>query len=80
MLEKMDKKLKEFTNKGEKKMNNLELVEKFMHLAQEVECMTVEKMNNLDYAGYATDERIENTIYELMKAKKEILRRMGGSK
>lgn len=61
-------------------MNNLELVEKFMHLAQEVECMTVEKMNDLDYAGYATDERIENKIYELMKAKKEILRRMGGSK
>lgn len=59
-------------------MNNLELVEKFMHLAQEVECMTVEKMNDLDYAGYATDERIENMINELMEAKKEILRRMGG--
>ena len=80
MLEKLDKKLKEFTNKGEKKMNNLELVEKFMHLAQEVECMTVKKMNDLDFAGYATDERIENTNYELMKAKKEILRRMGGNK
>lgn len=61
-------------------MNNLELVEKFMHLAQEVEYMTVEKINDLDYAGYATDERIENTIHELMEAKKEILRRMGGNK
>lgn len=61
-------------------MNNLELVEKFMNLAQEVESITIEHLNNDDIKGYAEDEQLENLINELMEAKKEILKRMGGSK
>ena len=61
-------------------MNNLELVEKFMNLAQEVESITIEHLNNDDIKGYAEDEQLENLINELMEAKKEILRRMGGNK
>lgn len=61
-------------------MNNLELVEKFMNLAQEVESITIEHLNNDDIKEYVEDEQLENLINELMKAKKEILRRMGGSK
>ena len=61
-------------------MNNLELVENFMNLAQEVESITIEHLNNDDIKGYAEDEQLENLINELMKAKKEILRRMAGGK
>lgn len=61
-------------------MKNLELVEKFMHLAQEVESITIEHLNNDDIKGYAEDEQLESLINELMEAKKEILKRMGGNK
>ena len=58
-------------------MNNLELVEKFMELAQEIERIMIECSNN---NGYVDNEYLENLIYELMKSKKEILNRMGGNK
>lgn len=61
-------------------MNNLELVEKFMELAQEVENITIKHLDNDDAKGYADDEYLESLIDELMKSKKEILKRMGGNK
>nr|DAG24565.1 MAG TPA: hypothetical protein [Caudoviricetes sp.]DAJ89665.1 MAG TPA: hypothetical protein [Caudoviricetes sp.] len=60
-------------------MTNLELVEKFMDLSQEIEHITIKcKINN---KGYVDDEEyFESLCNEFMNTKREILKRMAGNK